>query len=454
MSKRIKVMSVFGTRPEAIKMAPLVLELQKHPALESVVCITAQHREMLDSVMDCFGIRADYDLNIMQQGQDLTAITTRVLERMRDVLSEVQPDIVLVHGDTTTTFAGALAAFYAKIPVGHVEAGLRTYDRWSPFPEEMNRALVGRIATLHFAPTANNARNLEREAVEGDIFVTGNTVIDAMNYTVRGEQFVSDELQQVDFSHRVIAMTCHRRENYGEPMRSIFTAVRRLALDYPDVEIVYPVHLSPVVRDTARELLGGVPNIRLIAPLDAVDMHRLMARSYMVMTDSGGIQEEAPALGKPVLVLRRETERPEAVTAGTVKLAGTDTENIYRLAAELLDDWMHRAAYCKIAKVVAVEKKVRRRRDDIIAAVELGISNGRVEAINNKIKVTVRMGYGFRNTDNLVALLMLRCGDCQPQLPGRPVKARKKGVKGAKSGSVEKVGVRASRSNDADLPGI
>ena len=224
MSKRIKVMSVFGTRPEAIKMAPLVLELQKHPEIESIVCITAQHREMLDSVMDCFGIRADYDLNIMQQGQDLTAITTRVLERMREVLGEVQPDIVLVHGDTTTTFAGALAAFYAKIPVGHVEAGLRTYDRWSPFPEEMNRSLVGRIATLHFAPTANNAHNLEREAVEGDIFVTGNTVIDAMAYTVRGEQFVSDELRQVDFSRRVIAMTCHRRENYGQPMRNIFTA--------------------------------------------------------------------------------------------------------------------------------------------------------------------------------------------------------------------------------------
>lgn len=349
MSKRIKVMSVFGTRPEAIKMAPLVLELQKHPELESIVCITAQHREMLDSVMDCFGIRADYDLNIMQQGQDLTAITTRVLERMREVLSEVQPDIVLVHGDTTTTFAGALAAFYAKIPVGHVEAGLRTYDRWSPFPEEMNRSLVGRIATLHFAPTANNAHNLEREAVEGDIFVTGNTVIDAMAYTVRGEQFVSDELQQVDFSRRVITMTCHRRENYGQPMRNIFTAVRRLALNYPDVEIVYPVHLSPVVRSTAEELLGGVPNIRLIAPLDAVDMHRLMARSYMVMTDSGGIQEEAPALGKPVLVLRRETERPEAVTAGTVKLAGTNTEGIYRLAAELLDD---PAAYDRMAKAV------------------------------------------------------------------------------------------------------
>ena len=290
-----------------------MLELQKHPEIESIVCITAQHREMLDSVMDCFGIRADYDLNIMQQGQDLTAITTRVLERMREVLAEVQPDIV------------------------------------SPFPEEMNRSLVGRIATLHFAPTANNAHNLEREAVEGDIFVTGNTVIDAMAYTVRGEQFVSDELRQVDFSRRVIAMTCHRRENYGQPMRNIFTAVRRLALNYPDVEIVYPVHLSPVVRSTAEELLGGVPNIRLIAPLDAVDMHRLMARSYMVMTDSGGIQEEAPALGKPVLVLRRETERPEAVTAGTVKLAGTDTEEIYRLAAELLDD---PAAYGRMAKAV------------------------------------------------------------------------------------------------------
>ena len=230
MSKRIKVMSVFGTRPEAIKMAPLVLELQKHPEIESIVCITAQHREMLDSVMDCFGIRADYDLNIMQQGQDLTAITTRVLERMREVLGEVQPDIVLVHGDTTTTFAGALAAFYAKIPVGHVEAGLRTYDRWSPFPEEMNRSLVGRIATLHFAPTANNAHNLEREAVEGDIFVTGNTVIDAMAYTVRGEQFVSDELRQVDFSRRVIAMTCHRRENYGRDSHALH--VRRGSHNY------------------------------------------------------------------------------------------------------------------------------------------------------------------------------------------------------------------------------
>ena len=346
---KLKVMSVFGTRPEAIKMAPLVQTLAQRPEFESICCLTGQHREMLDSVMQIFRLTAQYDLNIMQKQQTLSSITTRALLGMEQALQEAQPDLVLVHGDTSTTFAGALAAFYQKVPVGHVEAGLRTYDRYSPFPEEMNRTLVSDIAALHFAPTSANVDNLRRESVQGEIFRTGNTVIDAMNYTVRGEQFVSDELQQVDFSHRVIAMTCHRRENYGEPMRSIFTAVRRLALDYPDVEIVYPVHLSPVVRDTARELLGGVPNIRLIAPLDAVDMHRLMARSYMVMTDSGGIQEEAPALGKPVLVLRRETERPEAVTAGTVKLAGTDTENIYRLAAELLDD---PAAYDRMAKAV------------------------------------------------------------------------------------------------------
>ena len=346
---KLKVMSVFGTRPEAIKMAPLVKALQASEQIESIVCLTGQHREMLDSVMEIFQLTGDYDLHIMEKRQTLSTITTKTLLGMDSVLDTVKPDLVLVHGDTSTTFAGALAAFYHQVKVGHVEAGLRTWDKYSPFPEEMNRSLVGRIATLHFAPTANNAHNLEREAVEGDIFVTGNTVIDAMAYTVRGEQFVSDELRQVDFSRRVIAMTCHRRENYGQPMRNIFTAVRRLALDYPDVEIVYPVHLSPVVRSTAEELLGGVPNIRLIAPLDAVDMHRLMARSYMVMTDSGGIQEEAPALGKPVLVLRRETERPEAVTAGTVKLAGTDTEEIYRLAAELLDD---PTAYDRMAKAV------------------------------------------------------------------------------------------------------
>lgn len=350
MSNPIKVLSVFGTRPEAIKMAPLVLELEKRPEIESMVCITAQHREMLDSVMQQFGIQADYDLDIMEKGQDLTGITTRVLDRMKAVLEAAKPDIVLVHGDTTTTFAGALAAFYAKIAVGHVEAGLRTFDRWSPFPEEMNRSLVGRIATLHFAPTANNARNLERESVTGDVFITGNTVIDAMAYTVRGESFASEELNQIDFAgKRLITLTCHRRENYGEPMRNIFTAVRKLALANPDVVIVYPVHLSPVVRSTAQELLGDVENIRLISPLDAVDMHRLMAKSYLVMTDSGGIQEEAPALGKPVLVLRRETERPEAVEAGTVKLAGTETAQIFALASELLDS---AEAYDQMARAV------------------------------------------------------------------------------------------------------
>ena len=347
---KIRIMSVFGTRPEAIKMAPLVLELQKHPEITSIVCITAQHREMLDSVMDQFGISADYDLDIMSASQDLTDITTRVLLRMREVLREAKPDMVLVHGDTTTTFAGALAAFYEKIPVGHVEAGLRTYDRWSPFPEEMNRSLVGRIASQHFAPTASNENNLKKESVIGDIYVTGNTVIDAMAYTVRGDGFVSDQLNAIDFADRkLITLTCHRRENYGEPMRNIFTAVREIALNHPEIMVVYPVHLSPVVRNTAKEILADVSNISLIDPLDAFDMHRLMARSFFVMTDSGGIQEEAPALGKPVLVLRRETERPEAVAAGTVKLAGTETDEIIRLAEALLTD---ERFYNEMAKAV------------------------------------------------------------------------------------------------------
>ncbi len=335
MSK-IKVMSVFGTRPEAIKMAPLALELQRREGLESLICVTAQHREMLDSVMSCFGIKADADLNIMGKNQTLTDVTVRALKGLEGCFAEFKPDLVLVHGDTSTTFSAALAAFYAKIPVGHVEAGLRTYDRYSPFPEEMNRCLVGRLATMHFAPTAKNADNLRREAVTGDIFVTGNTVIDAMKYTVTGEGFTSPELTKVDFSKRVIAMTCHRRENYGEPMKNIFSAVRELALEHPEIEIVYPVHLSPIVRNAANEHLAGLSNVHLIEPLDAMDMHRLMSASYMVMTDSGGIQEEAPALGKPVLVLRKETERPEAVAAGTVKLSGIDKDDILRDANELL----------------------------------------------------------------------------------------------------------------------
>ncbi|MGI6028959.1 MAG: non-hydrolyzing UDP-N-acetylglucosamine 2-epimerase [Candidatus Heteroscillospira sp.] len=347
---KIKVMSVFGTRPEAIKMAPLVLELEKHPQIESLVCVTAQHREMLDSVLSCFSVKPDADLNIMSQGQSLSDITTRALQGLGEVYNKFTPDLVLVHGDTTTTFAGALAAFYAKIPVGHVEAGLRTYDRYSPFPEEMNRCMVTRIAECHFCPTEQNRENLSREGVTDSVYVTGNTVIDAMRYTVSAEDFVSPELAALPLAgRRVIAMTCHRRENYGEPMENIFRAVRRVAQRYPDVSVVYPVHLSPAVRQTAARLLGDVENIHLIEPLDAVDMHRLMKRSYLVMTDSGGIQEEAPALGKPVLVLRRETERPEAVAAGTVRLAGTNEEDIFRLACQLLDD---PAKYDEMAQAV------------------------------------------------------------------------------------------------------
>ena len=346
----IRVLSVFGTRPEAIKMSPLALELARREHIDPQVCVTAQHREMLDGVLSVFGVAPDYDLDIMRPGQTLADITSRVLSGLGGVFESARPDLVLVHGDTTTTFAAALAAFYAKIPCGHVEAGLRTFDRWSPYPEEMNRRLAGQLCTLHFAPTARNAENLRREGVEGGVFVTGNTVIDALAYTARGEGFSSPQLHALDFSgRRVIALTCHRRENYGRPMENIFAAVREIAERHPEVLIVYPVHLSPAVRECAARLLGGVANIALIEPLDAVDMHRLMARSYLVMTDSGGIQEEAPALGKPVLVLRRETERPEAVEAGTVALAGTETADIVRLAETLLADG---AAYARMAHAV------------------------------------------------------------------------------------------------------
>ena len=348
--KKINVLSVFGTRPEAIKMAPLVLELQKRPEIESHVCLTAQHREMLDSVMECFGLQADYDLNIMHQGQTLTDITSRVLNGLGAILAESKPDLILVHGDTTTAFASALTGFYAKIPVGHVEAGLRTFDKYSPYPEEMNRQLIGRIADLHFSPTENNAHNLEKEGITENVFVTGNTVIDAMKYTVKGTGFHSAQLNEIDCAgKRIIAMTCHRRENYGEPMENIFSAVKEIAESYPDVQIIYPVHPAPVVQDTAKRILGGLKNVALIEPLDAIDMHRLMSVSYLVMTDSGGIQEEAPSLGKPVLVLRQETERPEAVAAGTVRLAGVSKDNIVRLAKQLLDD---PAAYQSMAQAV------------------------------------------------------------------------------------------------------
>lgn len=335
--RKLKVMSVFGTRPEAVKMAPLVLELQRKSEIQSTVCVTAQHREMLDSVLGIFGVKPDYDLDVMEPGQTLPGITTRVMNGMFDVLEEAKPDVVLVHGDTTTTFSAALAAFYKRISVGHVEAGLRTWDKYSPWPEEMNRQLVGRIAGLHFAPTAQNAANLHQEGISERVFITGNTAIDAMCYTIGDGSFSNSLLKGFDFENkRVIAMTCHRRENYGEPMEEIFKAVRDIVQGFPDVEVIYPVHLSPIVREAAERCLGGVDRIRLIEPLDVVEMHRLMAKSYLVLTDSGGLQEEAPSLGKPTLVLRKETERPEAVAAGTVALAGVEAENIYRLASDLL----------------------------------------------------------------------------------------------------------------------
>ena len=348
---KIKVMSVFGTRPEAIKMAPLVRTLQASESIESIVCLTGQHREMLDSVMDIFHLKSDYDLNIMEKRQTLSTITTKTLLGMEQVLEEAKPDLVLVHGDTSTTFAGALAAFYHQVKVGHVEAGLRTWDKYSPFPEEMNRTLVGDIADLHFSPTRANAENLRREAIMGEIFITGNTAIDAMQYTVRRDYtFTTELLNHLDFVHRrVIAVTCHRRENYGKPMQDIMHAILEVVERHPDVEVVYPVHLSPVVRECAFPILGGHDRIHLIDPIDVEEMHNLIARCAFVMTDSGGLQEEAPALGKPVLVMRRETERPEAVAAGTAKLAGVEKDVIVSMANELLDS---PEAYAKMAKAV------------------------------------------------------------------------------------------------------
>ena len=348
---RIKVMTIFGTRPEAIKMAPLALELSRRPGLEALCCVTAQHREMLDSVLNIFGLKPDFDLNIMQPRQTLSAITSRCLLGTEKVLEEARPDLVLVHGDTSTTFAGALAAFYQKIPVGHVEAGLRTYDKWSPFPEEMNRKMVGAIADLHFCPTAANRDNLARENITQGVFLTGNTVIDALQTTVvKDFTFSEDVLNCLDYvNQKVVLVTCHRRENYGQPMANIMTALRRVADAFPEVELVYPVHLSPVVQEAAHKYLDGHPRIHLIAPLAVDEMHNLMARCYLVMTDSGGLQEEAPALGKPVLVLRRETERPEAVRAGTVRLAGVEEEAVFSLAAQLLSD---RAVYDSMAHAV------------------------------------------------------------------------------------------------------
>lgn len=335
--KKVKVLSVFGTRPETIKMAPLVKELSAREEFESVVCVTAQHRQMLDQVLSAFSIRPEYDLDIMKQGQTLSDITARVLQGLEGVIAETKPDIVLVHGDTTTTFAGALAAYYARTAIGHVEAGLRTHDKYSPYPEEMNRQFVGCMADLHFAPTELSRQNLLSEGKRPEtIVVTGNTAIDALSTTVREEY--SDELLDWAKGSRLLVLTAHRRENLGEPMHRMFRAIRRIIEEFPDVKMVYPVHLNPLVQKAADEELGGCDRVRLVSPLEVVEFHNLLARSYLILTDSGGIQEEAPSLGKPVIVLRDTTERPEGIKAGTLKLAGTEEETIYSLIRELLTD--------------------------------------------------------------------------------------------------------------------
>lgn len=338
----IKVMAVFGTRPEAIKMAPVVLELKKHTdSVQTVVAVTAQHRQMLDQVLHLFCIVPDYDLDIMSQGQTLYDITARAMMGLKAVLEKEKPDLVLVHGDTTTTFAGALAAYYQQIPVGHVEAGLRTGNIYSPFPEEMNRKLTGAVAALHFAPTTTAKENLLREAVkETAVYVTGNTVIDALMKTVRPDyRFDDEDLRSIDFAkRRIILLTTHRRENLGEPMRHIYKALRSIVGETEDAEIVFPVHRNPLVRQVVNEELAGAERIHLIEPLDYEPFANLMSRSYLVLTDSGGIQEEAPSLGKPVLVLRNTTERPEAVKAGTVALIGTDKDAVYNTTKTLLTD--------------------------------------------------------------------------------------------------------------------
>ena len=331
----IKVLTVFGTRPEAIKMAPLVKELKSREEIECIVCVTAQHREMLDQVLNVFEISPDYDLNIMKQGQSLSDITARALKGLEEVIQIEKPNIVLVHGDTTTTFAGALAAFYSQVDIGHVEAGLRTWNKYAPYPEEMNRQLTGVLTDMHFTPTKKSKENLISEGKkEENIFVTGNTVIDALATTVRNDY--KHEIFDWLGNGKLILLTAHRRENLGEPMRNMFKAIKRIVNEFQDIKVVYPVHLNPRVREVADEILKDDERIRLIEPLEVIDFHNFIAKSYIILTDSGGIQEEAPSLGKPVLVLRDTTERPEGIEAGTLKLAGTDEETIYQLTKELL----------------------------------------------------------------------------------------------------------------------
>ena len=337
--KKIKVMVVFGTRPEAIKMAPLVLELQKQSeTIETITVVTAQHRQMLDQVLETFRIQPDYDLDIMGKNQSLLDITAKILEKFDPVVKEVQPDMILVHGDTTTTFAASLVAFYNQVRIGHVEAGLRTFDKYSPFPEEMNRQMTDNLADLYFAPTSESKANLLMEHhPESSIFITGNTAIDALRLTVQ-EDYHHQVLDQLDPQKKLVLVTMHRRENQGQPMRAVFAALREMVDAHPELEVVYPVHLSPAVQEAAKEILGDHDRIHLIAPLDVFDFHNLASRSYFIMSDSGGVQEEAPSLGKPVLVLRDTTERPEGVKAGTLKLVGTDPERVKEEMTTLLTD--------------------------------------------------------------------------------------------------------------------
>ncbi|MCY7831087.1 UDP-N-acetylglucosamine 2-epimerase (non-hydrolyzing) [Bacillus spizizenii] len=335
--KKLKVMTVFGTRPEAIKMAPLVLELRKYPQIESYVTVTAQHRQMLDQVLEAFDLKPDFDLNIMKERQTLAEITSNALIKLDELFQSIKPDIVLVHGDTTTTFAGSLAAYYHQISVGHVEAGLRTGNKYSPFPEELNRQLTGSIADFHFAPTEQAEKNLLRENKDPEtIFVTGNTAIDALRTTVRGG-YSHPVLEKIG-SDKMILLTAHRRENLGKPMENMFKAIRRIVEEFDGVQVVYPVHLNPAVREAAAKHFGDLDKVHLIEPLEVIDFHNFASEAHFILTDSGGVQEEAPSLGKPVLVLRDTTERPEGVRAGTLKLAGTDEDKIYQLTKQLLTD--------------------------------------------------------------------------------------------------------------------
>jgi len=355
MNSKIKVMVVFGTRPEAIKMAPLVKELEKRPEIECCVCVTAQHREMLDMVLNLFNITPAYDFNIMTPKQTLNLIASKVISEMQDACDDFKPDLVLVHGDTTTAATAALASFYAGAKVGHVEAGLRSFDKYSPYPEELNRIIISDIADLHFAATKANRINLNNENIKDNIFVTGNTVIDALKYTIKpGYVYKNEEIREAVLeaqkeNKRIILMTAHRRENFGKPFENIFNAVKRIADEYKDVLFIYPVHPNPRVKDTAERILSSTPNVLLTHPIDTDDMHNLINDSYLVLTDSGGLQEEAPSLGKPVLVLRRETERPEAVEAGTVKISGVEEEDIVKDLTTLLCD---NEVYEKMAKAV------------------------------------------------------------------------------------------------------